>query len=138
MRFPALPALLATALLVPILARADDGSPKHKITQSLSYVSLEPMSATVLDGDHPAGKLLVAIGLDIPDARLRENATRALPLLRDDYVRNLIAYAAAHLHPFDPPDADHIARRLQQVTDRALGRPGAQVLLVEVETQVNP
>src|SRR5580704_13804320 len=93
--------MLATAA-VP--ARADgDAVPQHKITQSESYMMLEPMYATILDGNRPSGMLMVAIGLDIPDAKLRGDATRAMPLLRDAYVRNLMSYAWTHIRPMEQP-----------------------------------
>jgi hypothetical protein len=118
-------------------ARAgDQPAPEHKLTQSESYIMLEPMYATVLDGSRPTGLLMVAIGLDIPDAWLRGQAEHALPLLRDDYVRSLMNYAAAAVRPDRQPDVVDIAKRLQRVTDRALRKPGARVLLAQVAIRI--
>jgi hypothetical protein len=128
--------VLGAALAGP--ARADDGQtmPVHKVTQSESYIMLEPMYATIMDGDHPAGLLLVAIGLDIPDAKLRAEAEHAMPVLRDDYVRSLIAFAWTHVRLTEQPDVVEIANRLQRVTDKALHRSGARVLLAQVASRV--
>jgi flagellar basal body-associated protein FliL len=126
-------ALAALALLATVnAARADGAAPAHKLTQSESYIMLEPMYATVMDAGKPSGLLMVAIGLDIPDAWLRGQAERALPILRDDYVRSLMSYAVAVVRPNRQPDVDDIAKRLQRVTDRALAKPGARVLLAQV------
>lgn len=123
--------LVSLALLAAAIpARAD--APAHKVTQSESYIMLEPMYATVMDAGKPAGLLMVAIGLDIPDAWLRGQAEHALPLLRDDYVRSLMSYTASVVRPTRQPDVVDIAQRLQRVTDRALHKPGARVLLAEV------
>lgn len=111
-------------------------APAHKITQAESYVGLDPIYATVLDNGRPAGLLLVSIGLDIPDAALRERVTAALPLLRDHYVRNLMAFTAAAVRPWRQPDVDIIAKRLQGVTDRVLKQDGAQVLLGQVMIRI--
>lgn len=97
---------------------------------------LEPMYATIMDANRPSGMLLVAIGLDIPDPHLRADAVRAMPVLRDDYVRNLMAFAWTHVRLSEQPDVVEIARRLQKVTDRALRRTGARVLLAEVASRL--
>lgn len=133
--------LILSSVLGAIWARpaaADDAAqmPLHKVTQSESYVMVAPMYATIMDADRPAGLLLVAIGLDIPEANLRADAERAMPLLRDDYIRSLIAFAWTHVSLDQQPDVAAIAARLQHVTDRALRRTGARVLLVEVASRI--
>ncbi len=119
-------------------ARADEDKqmPAHKITQAKSYVGLNPMYATILDNGRPVGLLLVSIGLDIPDEDLRAQVERALPVLRDSYVRNLMTFTAAAVRPWRQPDVDVIAKRLQRVTDRTLHRKGAQVLLGQIVIRV--
>jgi hypothetical protein len=120
-------------------ALADEGkpAPEHKVTQSESYLMLEPMYATIMDGERPAGMLMVAIGLDIPDPKLRAETQRAMPLLRDDYVRSLMAFTSTHVKFSEQPDVADIADRLQRVTDRALHRTGAKVLLAEVASRLS-
>lgn len=125
-----------TALAIP-QALADDNqqAPLHKITQSESYIMLEPMYATIMNDGHPAGLMLVAIGLDIPDPKLRAEVEHAMPVLRDDYVRSLMAYAWTSVRPTVQPDVVAIADRLQRVTDKALHRSGARVLLAQVASR---
>ena len=122
-------------LTAPALAD-EQTAPVHKETQSESYMMLEPLYATVFDAGRPSGMLMVAIGLDIPDAKLRGAADRAMPLLRDDYLRNLMNFTAAAVRPWEQPDVSEIAARLQRVTDRALHRTGAKVLLAQVAMRV--
>ncbi len=131
--------LLAPLLLaapVPAHAQSSGQMPEHKITQSDSYIMIEPLYATIADEDRPCGMLMVAIGLDIPDPVLRQQAQTAMPLLRDDYVRSLATYAWTHVRVWEQPDVNDIARRLQRVTDRALHRSGARVLLAEVAMRI--
>ena len=123
---------LAGLMCLATVNVASGAMPEHKLTQSESYIMLEPMYATVMDSGKPSGLLMVAIGLDIPDAWLRGQVERALPILRDDYVRSLMSYAVAVVRPDRQPDVDDIAKRLQRVTDRALAKPGARVLLAQV------
>ena len=79
---------------------------------------------------------LVAIGLDIPNEELRGEADHALPVLRDAYIRNLMNFAASSVRPWRQPDVVEIGARLQRVTDRALKRKGAQVLLAQVAIRI--
>lgn len=142
MRLPSLAILACAALLaaVPAFAADDDSdstpAPKHKVTQSPSWVSMEPMYATIIDADRPCGMLLVEIGLDIPNEELRVQAAHALPILRDYYVRSLTSFAASTVRPWRQPDVTVIADRLQRVTDKALKQKGARVLLGQVAMRI--
>lgn len=129
--------IFAALLLLASPALADDTrAPEHKITQSESYMMLEPIYATIVTDDKPSGTLLVAIGLDIPDVKLRADADRAMPILRDAYVRSLMAFAWSHMRPWVQPDVSEIADRLQHVTDKTLRKPGARVLLAQVMVRI--
>jgi flagellar basal body-associated protein FliL len=124
-----------------LAAHADDDAsaqkaPEHKITQSKSYLSLDPIYATIVDDDRAQGMLMIGIGLDVPDAGLRTIANRSLPVLRDAYVRNLMAFTASSVRTTTQPDVSEIAKRLQGVTDRALGHKGAKILLAQVALRV--
>ena len=115
-------------------ARAAQNPPQpaqRKTTQSESYVMIEPIYASILDGTRPRGLLLVEFGLDVPDASLRERVNQALPALRDAYVRGLLTYAATAVRAWRQPSVDDIANRMQAITDRSLGKKGAQVLMAQ-------
>ncbi|HUO90653.1 MAG TPA: hypothetical protein VMU08_15880 [Rhizomicrobium sp.] len=135
--------VLAAVLAMP--ARADDSAdddgptkrPTHKVTQSDSYLMIDPMYATILDGDRPVGLLMVGVGLDIPDAKLRAEAVHAMPVLRDAFLRSLMSYGTTAARVEHQPDVAEIADRLQGVTDRALGRKGAKLLLAQVAIRAN-
>jgi len=129
-------AIAASLLLLFAAGTAEaGGKPEHKITQSESFIMIEPMYTSILDAGRPAGMLLVAIGLDIPDAELRGEADRGMPVLRDEYVRSLMSFTAAAVRPWRQPDVGMIADRLQRVTDAMLHRKGARVLLAQVAIQ---
>jgi flagellar basal body-associated protein FliL len=134
---------LATALALP--ARADDGGdggdggskkPKHKLTNSDSYLEVEAIYTSILDGDRPVGMLMLGIGLDVPDAKLRGEADHAMPVLRDAFVRNMMSFTTTAVRSDRQPDVSVIANRLQAVADRALGRKGAKVLLAQVAMRI--
>lgn len=132
--------MTAVLLFAATAAYADDDAatkrPEHKITQSDSYTMIEPMYATVMENGRARGLLMVAVGIDVPDLALRAEAARAMPVLRDAYVRSLVSFTAAAVRPWQQPDVDIIARRLQIVTDRTLHRPGARVLLAQVALRI--
>jgi len=121
------------ALVLPLVpaapALADQAAPVHKVTQLESFVMVDPMYTTIVDSNRPVGLLMVAIGLNIPDADLRAEAQHALPVLRDAYLRSLMSYTTTHVRPWREPDVSEIAGRLQRVTDRSLKNSGARVLL---------
>jgi len=126
--------VLPLALVRPALA--DESAPVHKVTQLESFVMVAPMYTTIVDAERPIGLLMVAIGLNIPDAGLRAEAEHALPVLRDDYLRSLMTFTVTNVRPWRQPDVDEIAARLQRVTDRALKKSGAHVLLGDVAIRI--
>ena len=97
---------------------------------------MDPIYTTIVADNHAAGMLMVGAGLDVPDETLRDEVNRSLPVLRDAYVRNLMTFTANVVRTDTQPDVGMIADRLQAVTDRALGKKGAKVLLAQVAIRV--
>jgi len=128
-------AIVFAALLTSLwtgTAGAGDKAPTHKMTQAASFLMVEPFYTTVFEDDRAVGMLMVGFGLDIPDPALRADAEAGMPLLRDYYLRNLSSFSANAVRLSEQPDVNEIAARLQRVTDRALHRKGARVLLAQV------
>jgi len=116
---------------------ADNNAPaQRKTTQSESYIMIEPMYASILEGIKPRGLLLVELGLDVPDAKLRDRVTQNLPALRDAYVRSLLTYAATAVRPWRQPNVEDIANRMQTITNRVVGREGAKVLMAQTAVRL--
>ena len=133
--------VLAGALSASLPLRAQDApkaqkAPEHKTTQSKSYIEVDPIYTTIVADNHAAGMLMVGTGLDVPDDKLRDEVTRSLPVLRDAYIRNLMTFTASVVRTDTQPDVGLIADRLQAVTDRALKKKGAKVLLAQVAIRV--
>jgi flagellar basal body-associated protein FliL len=126
-------AALAYAVCLESSRAADEPgqTAQHKTTQSESYVIIEPLYASILDGARPRGLLMVELGLDVPDGQLRDKINRSLPTLRDAYVRSLLIYASTAVRPWRQPSVEDIANRLQTITDRMVGRQGARVLMAQ-------
>ena len=112
-------------------AEANGPSAQHKTTQSESYVIIEPLYASILDGARSHGLLLVELGLDVPDEKLRDRVNQSLPNLRDAYVRSLLIYAATSVRAWRQPNVEDIATRMQAITDRVMGQTGARVLMAQ-------
>ena len=105
----------------------------HKATSSTSFVAFDPFYSTVLDGERARGLLMVEMGLDVPDEKLRERINLARPALRDAYVRSLSAYATTAVRLYRQPSLEDIAGRMQAVTNQMLGKKGAaKVLMVQL------
>ncbi len=116
--------------------KGDDAKKKkggeHKLTQSVSWVEVDDFYATIVGDNRPTGMLMVRLGLDVPDAKLRDDVEHSMPVLRDAYLRSLMAYTATNVRLDTQPDVPAIADRLQAVTDRALRKKGARILLRQV------
>ena len=122
-------------------ARAEDApkaqkAPEHKTTQSKSYIMVDPIYSTIVADNRPAGMLMVGVGLDIPNEELHEEVSRSMPVLRDAYIRNLMTFTANVVRTDEQPDVTVIADRLQAVTDRALKKKGARILLAQVAIRI--
>ncbi len=134
-------ALFALAGLQPAWADdstgGDQAAPEHKITQANSYTMIEPIYEPIIDDDKPVGMLMIGVGIDVPDAKLRGEADHAMPILRDAFIRNLLAFSMTSVKPDEQPDVNEIAARLQRVTDRVLGRKGAHLLLAQVAIRMS-
>jgi flagellar basal body-associated protein FliL len=137
------PTVLALGALVwaGLPVRAEDApknqkAPEHKTTQSKSYIMVDPIYSTIVADNRPAGMLMVGVGLDIPNEALHEEVTRSMPVLRDAYIRNMMTFTANVVRTDAQPDAGMIADRLQAVTDRALKKKGAKVLLAQIAIRI--
>ena len=111
-------------------------APEHKTTQSKSYIMVDPIYSTIVADNRPAGMLMVGVGLDIPNEELHEEVSRSMPGLRDAYIRNLMTFTANVVRTDAQPDVGMIADRLQAVTDRALKKKGAKILLAQIAIRV--
>jgi flagellar basal body-associated protein FliL len=136
-----LTAVLAAPLGASLPVRAEDApkaqkAPEHKTTQSKSYIMVDPIYTTIVADNRPAGMLMIGAGLDVPDDKLRDEVSRSMPVLRDAYIRNLMTFTANIVRTDSQPDVTVIADRLQAVTDRALKKKGAKVLLAHVAIRV--
>ena len=97
---------------------------------------VDPIYTTIVADNRPAGMLMVGVGLDIPNEELHKEVSRSMPVLRDAYIRNLMTFTANVVRTDAQPDVGVIAARLQAVTDRALKKKGAQVLLAQIAIRV--
>ncbi|MGA0603437.1 Tat pathway signal protein [Caulobacter sp. KR2-114] len=93
-----------------------------------SFIQLQTLTATVIRADGRRGVMTVETGIDVPDAALHSRADQSTPRLRAAFAQVLQIYATG-LPGGAVPNADYLARQLQQQTDAVLGRPGARLLL---------
>lgn len=123
--------LCAVLLALPVAAAADAAFAQQdskKKGGGVSYIPFPTLTATIFHTDGERGVLTVEAGVDVADPVLRQRANVSVPRLRAAYVAVLQVYAGG-LPPGAPPDADYIARRLQEQTDKVLGKPGAKLLI---------
>jgi len=115
-------------LLALLLPAALPGPALAEKKEEGTYVAVDTLTATVLAGNGRHQIMTVQAGVDVSDKALHDYAAKLTPRLQDAYVQVLQLYAGG-LAPGAPPDADYVARRLQEATDRVLGKPGARFLI---------
>lgn len=113
----------------------EKGKEQRRITSAETYVTSPTLSAPVTSNYQFAGLMVVDIGFDVPDAKLRARVTTMQPRLTDAMRSALADYTYARFRPGGAPDPDRIALMLQQAADRTLGVGGAKVLLSNVMVQ---
>lgn len=116
-------ALTGAAVAGPALA-----SESRRSTGGESYLPFTVLTANVRRPNGRMGVLTCDVGLDVPDAALRERASLLQPRLRAEFVA-ILQRGASGLRPGEPPNPDQMSRQFQQAVDQTLGRPGARVLL---------
>ena len=99
-RWPSLPRPFRAAAVALALfslgagsAQGSEAPAQRKTTQSESFIAIDPMYATILEGNKPRGLVMIELGLDVPDEAMRARVSHTLPALRDAYVRSLMAMA---------------------------------------------
>ncbi len=118
---------LATGLAALSVTGSVVGAEKKK-SGGGSYIPMQTLLGTTMQGGGKRGVLSVDCGVDVPDATLRIRAEQSVPRLRAAYVQVVQAYAAG-LAPGVLPSAEYLVGALQRQTDAVLGKPGARLLL---------
>jgi hypothetical protein len=121
-------ALFVAAPFVAAPFAATAAPTEKKKGGGLSYIQFPTLTATIFRPDGRRGVITVEVGIDVPDNRLHDRTNLLVPRLRASFVQFLQTYAAG-LSPGAPPNADYLARTLQNQTDQFLRQPGARVLL---------
>lgn len=121
MRFR-LSVLVLLALLLPAAPAFAEKQEKN------TYVAIDTLTANVIAPNGRHQIMTVQVGVDAPNPVLHDYVEKVTPRLRDAYTRELQLYAGG-LIPGSPPDADYVARRMQEATDHVLGKPGGRFLI---------
>ncbi|HVK80910.1 MAG TPA: hypothetical protein VM915_09865 [Verrucomicrobiae bacterium] len=105
---------------------------QERLTSAESFMPMPTLSAGVLQRSSTLGTIVVDMGIDVPDAALRQRAQLNGPRLRDALRTALAVYASTYYRDRTAPDPAQLTRLMQQSIDQALGAPGARVLLVNI------
>jgi hypothetical protein len=113
-------------LLLPAVASGQALAAENKASET--YVAIDTLAATVTSDSGRRLVMTVQAGVDAPNPALHAYLEKVTPRLRDAYTQVLQVYAA-ELTSGAAPDADYIARKMQEATDRVLKKPGGRLLL---------
>ena len=120
--------LIFTVLAAALLASPAHAAEPKKKGGGESFIQLPTLTATIVRANGARGVLTIEVGVDVPDARLRQRAQASIPLLRDAYLREMLAYAPG-LAPGGAPSPERIGTQLQRATNQTLHQGGATLLL---------
>jgi hypothetical protein len=115
---------LVAVCLIPSAAL----SAEEKKKAGGGFIQIDTLTAQVTAAGGRHAVMTVQSGVDVQDEKLHAYAALVQPRLRDAYNRELQVYASG-MPPGAPPNADYIAQRMQQATDRVLGKPGGRWLI---------
>jgi hypothetical protein len=107
-------------------------SRQERLTSAASYLPMPTLAVSVLQRSSSQGTIVVDMGIDVPDERLRQHAAANGPRLRDALRTALSTYASTYYRDRTEPDPDTLTRLLQRSVDLTLGAEGARVLLVNI------
>ena len=127
--------LCAALVAGPAAASGSGQAPatrQERLTSAESFMPMPTLSAGVLQRSSTLGTIVVVMGIDVPDAALRQRAQLNGPRLRDALRTALAVYASTYYRDRTAPDPAQLTRLMQQSIDQALGAPGARVLLVNI------
>lgn len=119
-------ALAAALALLPVAGAASANEKKKG--GGVSYTLIKSITATILRRDGSRGVITIECGVDIVDDALRNQAQISIPRLRAAFAEFVQTYAGS-LPRAAVPDADYLAREMQRLTDKVLGRKGAKFLI---------
>lgn len=120
--------LAAALALLPAAAVAGEDDKKKKKAGGASYIPIDSLTGATNKPGARRGVMTVECGLDVPDGGLRDRVNASLPRLRAAYLQTVLIYAGG-LPLGAVPNADFLARTMQNQTDAVLGRPGARFLI---------
>ncbi len=111
------------------------GASGSAVSDGDAFMPLDPLQVTVVVRGRPRGLMIVDLGLEIPEARMRSRVRSGLPRLRDHMLRSMTLFAATAIDFTRPVDVRRLAGRLQIVADAYAGDETIQVYLVNVTLQ---
>lgn len=125
----AVPLIFALGLAVVMVGWAAPVQAQWRITTADQYVEVPRLQVSIVMRSVVRGMLVITVGLDVPDARLRDTVESMMPVLQDRYLGSLKTFAATRLRMYHPIDIDALVSRLQRVTNETLRKDGATVLV---------
>lgn len=93
------------------------------------HIVLEPFAVTVFRDERVRGLLALDLTLELSKAERRAAVEQVMPRLRDRYLTALMQFASNRVDVTRPVELEALTALLQAVTDEALGRAVARVLI---------
>jgi flagellar basal body-associated protein FliL len=119
-----------------------EGAPKKADiakTADVVFVDLESLTVAVIRNSRVEKHVVLQVSLEVPDEATRANVSKALPRLKDAFIKDLYDYYAVRTPGSDGINVEGIKKRLKRTSDLIMGEGVIRAVLIQgaVERETN-
>jgi flagellar basal body-associated protein FliL len=108
-------------------------------TADILFVDLESLTVAVIRNSRVEKHVVLQVSLEVPDEATRANVSKALPRLKDAFIKDLYDYYAVRTPGSDGINVEGIKKRLKRTSDLIMGEGVIRAVLIQgaVERETN-
>jgi flagellar basal body-associated protein FliL len=100
-------------------------------TADVVFVELESMTVAVIRNSRIEKHVVLQVSLEVPDEATRANVAKALPRLKDAFIKDLYDYYAVRTPGSDGINVEGIKKRLKRTSDLIMGEGVIRAVLIQ-------
>jgi flagellar basal body-associated protein FliL len=95
------------------------------------FVDLESLTVAVIRNSRIEKHVVLQVSLEVPDEATRANVAKALPRLKDAFIKDLYDYYAVRTPGSDGINVEGIKKRLKRTSDLIMGEGVIRAVLIQ-------
>jgi flagellar basal body-associated protein FliL len=100
-------------------------------TADILFVDLESLTVAVIRNSRVEKHVVLQVSLEVPDEATRANVSKALPRLKDAFIKDLYDYYAVRTPGSDGINVEGIKKRLKRTSDLIMGDGVIRAVLIQ-------